>query len=256
MPTVIACYKWVVDEADIKTNADLSIDCSKAKWKISDYDKNAIEAAVRTAHNIGAKAVALTFGPSQAKTSLKDALSRGPEEVYWVNSQLAEAADGFVTSRVLAAAVKQIAEASLVICAEGSSDVYARQTAPRLAATLDWPVVTSVTALSIEGNVLTAVRSLKNCTETVQVELPAVVSVLPEINPAPIPSLKSIVSASKKPVVEFSAEQLDVADIKAKTQVQSMKAYVMKRKNIIIAEGDSSSKIRELVASLKKEGVL
>ncbi|MBP2665145.1 MAG: Electron transfer flavoprotein alpha/beta-subunit [Firmicutes bacterium] len=256
MPTIIACYKWVVDEADIKVNADLSIDCSKAKWKISDYDKNAIEAAVLAAKNIGGKAVALTFGTAQAKTSLKDVLSRGPEEAYWVNSSLAETADGFVTSRVLAAAVTQMEEAKLVICAEGSSDVYARQTAPRLGATLDWPVITSVTRISIDGNTLTAVRSLKECTETVQVELPAVVSVLPEINPAPIPSLKAVIGASKKKVVELSAEQLGVADLKAKTQRQSMQAYVMQRKNIIIAEGDSSSKVRELVSNLKKEGVL
>lgn len=256
MPTVITCYKWVVDEADIKTNADLSIDCSKAKWKISDYDKNAIEAAVRAAQSVGGKAVTLTFGSAQAKASLKDALSRGPEEAYWVNSSMAETADGFVTSRVLAAAVTQMEEAKLVICAEGSSDVYARQTAPRIGATLDWPVITSVTRISIEGNKLTAVRSLKECTETVQVELPAVVSVLPEINPAPIPSLKAVIAANKKKVVEFSAEQLGVADIKAKTKRQSMHAFVMKRKNIIIGEGDSTCKVRELVSNLKKEGVL
>lgn len=256
MPTVIACYKWVVDEADIKTNADLSIDCSKAKWKISDYDKNAIEAAVRAAQATGGKAVTLTFGSTQAKASLKDALSRGPEEALLVNSPLAETADGFVTAKVLAAAIASRPDVQLVICAEGSSDAYARQTAPRIGAALDWPVITSASKISIEGDLLTAERSLGDSTETVQVQLPVVVSVLPEINPAPIPSLKAIISASKKPVTELDAAQLGVAGLEPKVRTLSLTAYVMNRKNILLSEGDAVAKVKELVVQLKKEGVL
>jgi electron transfer flavoprotein beta subunit len=256
MPTVIACYKWVIDEADIKTNADLSIDCSKAKWKISDYDKNAIEAAVQAARAIGGKAVTLSFGSAQAKASLKDALSRGPEEAYWVNSPLAESADGFVTAKVLAAAIAGCSDVQLVICAEGSSDTYARQTAPRIGAALDWPVITSITKISLDGNVLTADRSLGNSRETVQITLPAVISVLPETNPAPIPGLKAIIAAGKKPVTELDAAQLGVANLEPKVRTQSFKAYVMNRKKILLSEGDAAAQVKELVTQLKKEGVL
>lgn len=94
MSKIIACYKWVADEADIKINADLSVDIKKAKGKISDYDKNAIEAAVQTASALGGQAVTLTFGTATAKQSLKDALSRGPEEGYWINAEAAGEADG------------------------------------------------------------------------------------------------------------------------------------------------------------------
>ncbi len=87
----------------------------------------------------------------------------------------------------------------LVICAEGSSDVYARQTAPRLGAALDWPVITSVSHMTIAGNTLTAKRTLDDCVETVQVALPAVVAVLPEMNEAPLPSLKAVIGAAKNP---------------------------------------------------------
>src|SRR5690606_6347101 len=47
MSKIVACYKWVLDESDIRINSDLSVDFSKAKGKISDYDRNAIEAAVK-----------------------------------------------------------------------------------------------------------------------------------------------------------------------------------------------------------------
>ncbi len=256
MPTIIACYKWVVDEADIKINDDKSIDCSKAKWKISDYDKNALEAAVQAAQVMGGKAVALTFGTGQAKQSLKDALSRGLDEACWINSSLAGDADGYITGKALAAAVARVADTSLVICAEGSSDVYARQTAPRLGAALDWPVISSVVKIEINGTVLTAERRLEDCLETVQVELPAVVSVLPEINEAPLPSLKAVIGAARKPVTEFTGEELGLSGLQPKIQVTATRAYTMERKNIMLSAGDGPDKVRELTAYLKKEGVL
>ncbi len=256
MGKVIACYKWVPDEADIKINSDHTIDLSKAKWKISDYDKNAIEAAVQAAQVLEGKAVSLTFGGANAKSSLKDALSRGPDEACWINSDLASEADGFVTATVLAAAVRKMEDVSLVICAEGASDTYARQITPRLGAELDWPVITSVSNISINGNTIRAERQLDDCIQTVEAELPAVISVLPEVNDAPLPSLKAVIAASKKPVTELGDKDLGITDLTSKTRVQSQKAYVMIRKNIIFTEGDALDQVKELVGNLKKEGIL
>lgn len=255
MPKIIACYKWVADEADIRINADLSVDLSKAKGKISDYDRNVIEAAVQAAAAVGGKAVGLTFGNLKAKQSLKDALSRGLEETIYINGEEANQADGAATARALAAAIKKTADVSLVICAEGASDTYQSQTAPRLGALLDLPVITSVVKIEISGNTLTAVRKLEDCLQTVKAELPAVVAVLPEINSAPIPGLKAVLAAGKKPVTEFSPADLGV-DLTPKTQVTEFKGYIMNRKNIILGEGDTADKVKALAAALRKEGVL
>lgn len=255
MSNVIACYKWVVDEADIKINQDLSVDISKAKGKISDYDKNAIEAAVQVARASGGKAVSLTFGTVSAKQSLKDALSRGPEEGYWINAEQAAQADGAVTAKALAAAIEKIGDYSVIFCAEGASDTYARQTAPRIGAALNLPVVTSVVNMTFNGNSLTAVRKLEDSLETVQVELPAVIAVLPEANEPGIPGLKAVMAAGKKPVTEFSANDLGI-DFTPKTKVTSIKGYVMNRKNILFVEGSTADQVKALAAALRKEGVL
>ncbi len=255
MSNIVACYKWVADEADLKIAADLSVDDSKAKGKISDYDRNAIEAAMQAAGKTGDKAVTLTFGTSKAKQSLKDALSRGPKEGYWINADEAAQADGAVTGMALAAAIKKIGDVNLVFCAEGASDTYARQTAPRIAAELDWPVVTSVSELEIEGNVITAVRKLDACLETVKVELPAVIAVLPEANQPTIPGLKAVMEAGKKPMIEFKAADLDI-DLAPKTEVRATKGFVMNRKNMILSEGAAADQVKELAAALRKEGVL
>jgi electron transfer flavoprotein beta subunit len=252
MPKTIACYKWVAEEADIKINPDLSVDLSKAKGKISDYDKNAIEAAVQMAAVLNGKAAGLTFGAPGAKQSLKDALSRGLEEAVYVNAAAAPQADGAVTAAALAAAIKKLDDVSLVICAEGASDTFARQTAPRLGAMLDWPVVTSVCKMDIAGNTLTLVRKLDDCLQTVTTELPAVIAVLPEINNPPIPGLKAVMAAGKKPVTEFKPEDLGI-DLTPKIQVVQTQGYVMNRKNIIFKTGEAPDKVKELAAALRKE---
>ncbi|NLB18625.1 MAG: electron transfer flavoprotein subunit beta/FixA family protein [Syntrophomonadaceae bacterium] len=255
MSKVVACYKWVADEADIRINTDLSVDFSRAKGKISDYDKNAIAEAVIIATSLGGKAAGLTFGTAKAKPSLKDALSRGLEESYWINVDEAAHADGAITSKALAAAIQKIEDVSLVICAEGASDTFARQVPSRIGAVLDWPVVTSVIKIEISGNTITAVRKLDDCMQTVQVELPVVVAVLPEINTPPIPGLKAVMAAAKKPVHEFKGEDLGV-DFTPKTKAVEFEGYVMIRKNVIFKEGEAADKVKELAAALKKEGVL
>ena len=255
MSKIVACYKWVLDEADIRINADLSVDFSKAKGKISDYDRNAIEAAVKLAAAVGAKPVGLTFRSSKTRQSLKDALSRGLEEAFWVKAEEAENADGAVTARALAAAIKAMGDVVLVVCAEGASDTYARQTAPRIGALLDLPVVTSVLRVNIEGNTVTAVRKLDYSLETVKFELPGVISVLPEAFQPTIPGLKAVMAAGKKPVTEYDAGDLGMNPA-SNREVTEVKAYAQERRNIIIEGDDAAAKVAGLVANLKKEGVL
>jgi len=258
MAKIIACYKWVADETDLRVNQDLSVDVSKAKGKISEYDKNAIEAVVQFARDTGDTPVTLTFGSGKAKQSLKDALSRGPAQGFWVNSDIAERVDGAATSKVLAAAIEKMGDYKLIVCAEGASDTFARQVGPGIAARLDIPCVTSAAGLEVQGNIITVTRKLDDCIEVVATELPAVVCVLPEFNRPPLPGLKAVLDAGKKPVQEFKLEDigLTAAELTSKTEVADFKGYVMSRKNIIIAGDSMADKVRELAANLRKEGII
>ena len=254
MNQVVVCYKWVMYETYLRINGDLSVDASKVMWKINSYDKNAIEAGVRVAKAAGTKVTGLTFGSDAARKSFKDALSRGLDNAYFVYAAEADGADAAVTGRSLAAGVKQIGMDSLIVCSEGSSDKYQRQIASRIGALLDVPVITSVASMSIEGNVLTATRRLEGSMQTVCVELPAVVSVLPEINEAPIPAIKAILAAKKKETVELSAEELGV-DLTSASTVSDTQGYVTQRKNIVFADGSVEERVSAFVEALRKEGV-
>ena len=88
MPKVLVCYKWVLDESDIRINPDLSVDFSKAKYKISDYDKHTIEAGSQAAKALGGTCTGISCGGAETRKSFNDALARGMDEGIWVNTCL------------------------------------------------------------------------------------------------------------------------------------------------------------------------
>jgi len=258
MPKCLVCYKWTLDEQDIKIKPeDLSLDSSRAKGKISDFDRNAIEEAALLVEKNGGAVDALSYGTASVKQSLKDALSRGPEKAYWIADASAETADASVTAMVLAAAIRKIGQYDLILCGEGSSDLFNQQTAPRLAALLDMPCLSFVNKLSLDGDTVTATRKLEDCEEVVTVKTPVVIGVLSEINKPRIPSLKQVLGAAKKPNEEIRIADLGLKpeDIQPKAVRKSVKGFVMHRKNVIFKESSAADRVAKLKASLASEGL-
>lgn len=259
MLNIIACYKWVPDEQDIKINpGSLALDFSRTKNKISEYDRNAVEEAVTLVKNNGGSVTAMTFGTAEAKQSLKDVLSRGADKAVWVNDEAATGADAYVTANVLAAAVSKSGEFDIILCGEGAADTYAQQVGPRLAAVLGIPAVTYATKIEIDGRKAVVTRKVGDCTETATVSFPILVSVRPEINKPRIPGLKDVLGAAKKPVTEYKLADLGLAadDVTPRSKVKSIKGFVMSRKNVIHKEGTAAERVAALVGNLKQEGIL
>jgi len=258
MPKCLVCYKWTLDEQDIKIRPeDLSLDSSRAKGKISDFDRNAIEEAALLVEKTGGAVDALSYGTATVKQSLKDALSRGPEKVFWVADASAENADAYVTANVLAAAIRKLGQYDMILCGEGSSDLFNQQTAQRLAALLGLPCLSFVQKLSVEGDVVKATRKLEDCQEDVTVKGPVVISVLSEINKPRIPTMRQVLGAAKKP-----NEEIKIADLGLKPEAlepkavrKSVKGFVMQRKNVIYKESSAADNVAKLKASLASEGL-
>jgi electron transfer flavoprotein beta subunit len=258
MPNLLVCYKWTLDERDIKINPnDLSLDSSRAKGKISDFDRMAIEEATQIVEKQGGAVDALSYGTPTVKQSLKDVLSRGPNKAYYIGDASAEHADANVIAKVLAGAVRKLGKYDVILLGEGSSDSFNQQTGARLAALLDLPVVTFVQEMTIEGDTVKATRKLADCTEAVTVKTPAVVQVLSTINKPRIPSMKQVLGASKKPNQELKIADLGLKaeDLVPKSTRKSVKGFVMSRKNVIYKESNAADNVAKLVASLAKEGL-
>jgi len=256
MLKVITCFKWVIDEADIKVDANsrrLILD--RVGYKISLYDRNAIEAAAQLQEQHGAGVVAITVAPPTAKQCLKDALSRGPDKACFVNDPLLVDLQPGQTAAVLAAAIKAQGEFDLIICGEGSSDLYTQQVGPVLAENLGIPCATYVNKLEVvesEKRII-ADRKLDDCVEVVSIKLPALITVLPDINTPRIPTLKQVLAAGKKPVENITLDALGGA-CESCLQTTGIVAATMERRRLKF--GTEAEDIRALIGALLKEGVI
>ncbi|MEG1561891.1 MAG: electron transfer flavoprotein [Raoultibacter sp.] len=194
---IVVSFKVVPDDQDIQIGSDRSLDTSKAPQTISTYDLNAIEAAVQLAQETGGSLKGLSVGTAAINDSKlkKNALARGIEELHFVADDAYCELDAHATAKVLACALKEMPDVSLVLCGDGSSE-----TDVQLAEALGLPLVTAVSKITPEGNALLCERTLEEEIQVVRVNLPAVVSVVPDIAAPRIPGMKDILAAGKKPM--------------------------------------------------------
>lgn len=249
MLNIIACYKWVIDEAYIRKTPSGGLDFSTVDYKIGEYDRNAIEEAVRLKEAYGGKVTALTAGAPESSKGVKDALSRGCDQACFAADASFRGLEPSQTATVLANAIKSKLDYNLIICGEGSSDLYAQQVGPRLADSLGIPCISFVQKLQIKDGKVTAERKAENVTEIVEAPLPALVTVLPEINTPRIPGVKDTLMASKKTVINLGLAELGPA-AGVKLRVTGMTAASMERK--CVKFGGDEAGIKDFVNTLRK----
>lgn len=204
---VLAAIKIVPDDQDIQVASDRSLDYSKARPVVSEYDLNALEAAAQLAAATDGSAVAVTVGPAyidDSKTK-KNILARGIDELYIAADDAYEGMDAHQTAEVLSKAIENIGDYDLIVCGDGSADLYAKQTGAQLADQLGVPYVAGVASVSASDGKLDVKRMAENDIELLEVPLPAVISVIPEAATPRIPGMKDILAAGKKPMNEVGA---------------------------------------------------
>ena len=251
---IITCYKCVPDEQDIAVNnADGSLDFSKADAKISQYDLNAIEAACQLKQQAAeAQVTALSVG-GKALTNAKgrkDVLSRGPDELIVVIDDQFEQALPQQTASVLAAAAQK-AGFDLILCGDGSSDLYAQQVGLLVGEILQLPVINAVSAIQRQGNTLVIERTLEDDVEVIELSVPAVLCVTSDINVPRIPSMKAILGAAKKPVQVWSAADIGF-NAEAAWSEQQVAAPKQRERQRIVIEGDGEEQIAAFAENLRK----
>lgn len=239
---------------DPKTGAP---DLSGAGLKVSDYDKNAVEAAVQLKEkNAGTKVYAMSLGGAKLPESIKEVLAMGCDEAWMLIDNAFAQADTAEKARLLAAGVKKLGNVDLVIAAEESLDSHSAQTGPRVAEELGWPLVSYVTDnLRLEGGVLKCEREVDEGIEEIEVALPAVITVTEALNTPRLPALMQILQAKNKPQKTVTAADLGAGDVKPVLQRPSSVAPKSDRKQQVLA-GSPEEAAAELAKILSKEGVV
>jgi electron transfer flavoprotein beta subunit len=262
MVRILVCVKQAVDVSQLKVDSAtrrlITVDAPK---KISDFDKNALEEAIRLKEKHGGEVLTVTVGPEEAKTTLREALAMGADKAYLIADPIFQNSDTLATSYILAEAIKKIEGFDLILCGEASIDSFSAQVGPRLAERLGIPLITYARKISLEGDEVTAERGLEDRSETVKAKTPALITVTKEINEPRIPSLMAIMKASKKEIVIWKAADLNIESGKvgekgSAVQVLDVLAPKMERKKIVI-KGENAAEVAEkLTKALIEEGVV
>ena len=228
---IIVCVKQIFDLAQIKVDTASSRPVTEgAARKISDFDKNAIEEAIRIKEKLGGNIFVVIKG---TKAAAKEALAMGADEAIFYNADT----DSLGTASILAGIIQKM-KFDLILCGEASIDEYSFQTGPRLAQALGIPVLTYATKIELSDGEVIAQRDLENRYEVASAKLPALVTVTKDINEPGIPTLMQIIGASKKKITEISPEKQD-----AGIETLSILAFPMKRKEMILKDVETLAKV-------------
>lgn len=250
---VVSCYKLVPDVDTIKVNSDRTLDPGAADWEVGQYDLIGVEVATRLVEaNEGSTLTALTAGGSITENSKlrKSILARGPQELKIVQDDAIASADCYAVSSTLAAAIKKIGDVDIVVFGEGSGDTYAQQTGSMVGAMLGWNTVNAVNKAEIVDGKLVVSRAIEECNETLEIALPAVISVSSDSCVPRLASMRDILQAGKKPVEVWSLGDVG-ASAESKVEVVSILAPEQTDRMKIVAGADNEEHINAVVQQMR-----
>ncbi len=173
-------------------------------------DESTISAAIKLRESIGnSELTAISMGPTNAQEALRRALAMGVDRAILVTDPALAGSDALATARVLAAAIKK-ENADLIYCATESTDGYTGMVPGGIAEFLGIPQLTFAREVTVEGNKAIAKCVTLTGYQTIESSLPAVVTIASGSFEAIYPTMKGIMSAKKKPFVQYSLADLGI----------------------------------------------
>lgn len=213
---VIVCIKQVPDTTDVKIDPKTNTLIREGVVSIiNPFDMYALEEAVRLKERFGAKTVVITMGPPQAQDVLREAISLGIDEAILVSDRAFAGSDTWATSLVLAKAIEKTGEFDLVLCGKQASDGDTAQVGPGIATHLNLPQATYVRKIDTihidtAPHVIVVERLLEEGYEMLELEMPALLTVVKEINEPRLPSLKGKMRAKSAQITNWTNKDLGI----------------------------------------------
>lgn len=173
-------------------------------------DESTISAAIKLRDTIGdSELVAVSMGPASTQEAMRRALAMGVDGAILVTDPALAGSDALGTARMLAAVLKR-ENADLIFCSTESTDGYTGMVPGGIAELLGIPQLTFAREIKVEGKRATIKRVTLTGYQTVECELPAVVTIASGSFEAIYPTMKGIMGARKKPFTQLSLADLGI----------------------------------------------
>lgn len=258
--SILVAYKYAANPQDASANADGTIDWSRAKKSVSEYDPVAAQVGRECADALGTELVGISVGAADiaSGSAKKNAMSKGFDRGVLLADDATEGWGATSLAAALAAIVERENEAQLILTGDASIDEGARLVSALLAAHLGVPCFQNVTAISSDdaGQTWQVTQALAGgASRTLTFDGRAVLAISSDAASPKAPSMKEILAAAKKPV-----EVLTLADLPDCQPVEPLSrkgvpAQTISRKNITL-DGSPHDIASQLVSALRADGVL
>jgi electron transfer flavoprotein alpha/beta subunit len=257
MKNIIVCIKQVPDTAKVAINKETNTLIREGVPSIiNPFDENALEAALQLKEQCGARVIVVSMGPPQVEEALRAAIAMGCDEAVLVSDRKFAGADTLATSYTLSQAIRQIGDFDLILCGKQAIDGDTAQVGPGIAEFLDIPQVTFAVAIEYADKKLKIKRVVEDGFESVEVGVPALVTVTKDINEPRYPSLRGKMKAKSVEIEKFDAEYLKADEQKigltgSPTKVRKIFTPPAKGSGEIFS-GETSETVAQLVNKLKE----
>ncbi len=237
---------------------------------INPLDLYAIEIAIRLREEHGGEIVVISMGPPKAIKALREAIAMGCDSAVLISDRAFAGADTWATSYVLAAAIKKVGgtgfqPVDLIICGERATDGDTGQVGPGIASFLDLPVASYIGKVDTVAEKSCRVhRLVETGYEVLEVELPAVLTVVKEVADPRLPTLRGKQKARKMEIPTWTSGDLEVEPDKlglngSPTRVVRIHKPTVARQCEKIVAGDDESVVAavdRMVEFLKEKQLL
>ena len=253
---VIVCVKQIPDPATPGAlNADNTLK-REGKLILDESDGYGVEMALQLVDGAGGGEVSLvSMAPNGEVSGMRTALAMGAAKGTLISDPALKGTDALTTAKVLAAAIKKMGGADLIIAATESSDGYTGTVPEQLAEVLGLPSVTFAKRLTVNGESLTVDRQTEAGYDEVTCPLPAVISVTAGVVEPRYPSFKGIMAAKSKPIDTVTAGDLGVTPVgwagAGQSIVSVAQAEARAAGEVIEDDGEAHAKIVAFLENLK-----
>ena len=255
---IIVCIKQVPETTEIKIDERTNTLIREGVPSIiNPFDTYALEEAIRIREQLSGKVTALTMGPLQAEQAIKEAIAMGIDEGILVSDKAFIGSDTLATSYTLSRAIQEIGEFDLIICGKQATDGDTAQVGPGIAEMLGIPFIAYVRRIEeIREDYIRAERMMEEGFQIIEMALPALITVVKEINEPRLPSLKGMLKAKKADIPVWNIEKLggDTGKLGLNgSPTQVIRIFTPKpRAGGEMLEGSVEEQVSTLIAGLKE----
>jgi electron transfer flavoprotein beta subunit len=250
MSPILVGIKRVIDySVRVRVKPDGSgVVTDGVKMSINPFDEIALEEALRIRErNLAGEVIAISIGPAEAQQQLRTALAMGADRAVLV--QVDSPVEPLTAAQVFLKLVQKHAP-QLVILGKQAIDDDNGQTGQMLAALWERPQATYASKLELDGAVARVTREVDTGLETIEIDLPAVVTTDLRLNEPRYIKLPDIMKAKKKPLDVVTLADLGVVPAAHAIRTLKFTAPAVRSRGVMVKDAS------ELLAALVSRGVL